>query len=259
MKNTMIAIGNFLFKYRNYLFPLYILALFLIFMPPSSEPGTGLLRVIALLLALSGLVLRAVVIGYVYIKRGGVNKKVYADDLVTTGMFSLCRNPLYVGNMLIYAGEFLMFGNLACFIIGVLSFWFIYECIIAAEENYLRNKFGAAYDAYCKETPRWILMLNRFPEAKKGMKFNFKKVFLKDYPTMLSTISVLAAIELWRLASNGIQSDEVGNVEFLVAAVAALVVASVIIRVLKKRESRKRDADLQQLARAEGEGMKTPE
>jgi protein-S-isoprenylcysteine O-methyltransferase Ste14 len=240
MKKTMISIGNFLFKHRNYLFPAYILALFLVFMPPSSEPGTGLMRIIALVLAFAGLAIRAVVIGYAYIKRGGVNKKVYADDLVTGGMFSITRNPLYVGNMLIYAGEFLMFGNLAVFIIGVLSFWFIYECIIAAEENYLRNKFGAQYEAYCKDVPRWALKLDRFPEAKKGMKFNIKRVFQKDYSTMLSTIAVLAAIEFWRLAANGIQSNEQNNFIFLLAAVIVLVIAASLIRFFKKKEAAKR-------------------
>ena len=259
MKKTMISIGNFLFKHRNYLFPIYILVLFLIFMPPSSEPGTGLMRIVALLLAFAGLAVRAVVIGYAYIKRGGVGKKVYADDLVVEGMFSICRNPLYVGNMLIYAGEFLMFGNLAVFIIGVLSFWFIYECIIAAEENYLRNKFGAKYDAYCKEVPRWRLLLGRFGEAKKGMSFNIKRVFQKDYSTMLSTIAVLAAIEFWRLATNGIQADEQGNVSFLIAAVAVLVIAASLIRFFKKKESAKRDQTIKAAQAAEAEGMKAPE
>ena len=65
----------------------------------------------AVLIAMSGLAVRGVVIGLAYIKRGGLNKKVYAANLVTEGMFSVCRNPLYVGNMLIYTGEFLMFGN----------------------------------------------------------------------------------------------------------------------------------------------------
>ena len=259
MKNIMISIGTFLFKYRNYLFPAYILALFLVFMPPSSEPGTGLMRIVAVILALAGLGVRAVVIGYAYIKRGGVNKKVYADDLVTEGMFSICRNPLYVGNMLIYAGEFLMFGNLAVFVIGVLSFWFIYECIIATEENYLRNKFGERYDAYCKNVPRWAMLLGRFSEAKKGMKFNIKRVFQKDYSTMLSTIAVLAAIEFWRLATNGIQADEEGNVGFLVAAVAVLVIAASLIRYFKKKESAEKARAAKAAKDAEAEGMKSPE
>lgn len=259
MKKTMISIGDFLFKYRNYLFPAYILVLFLIFMPPSSEPGSGLLRIIAVLLAISGLAVRGIVIGYIYIKRGGLNKKVYADDLVTTGMFSLCRNPLYVGNMLIYAGEFLMFGNLACFLIGVLSFWFIYECIIAAEEKFLRNKFGDAYDAYCKDVPRWVPLIHRFAEAKKGMKFDFKKVFQKDYSTMLSTIVVLAAIEFWRLANGGIQPDEEGSVLFLSITVAVLVIAATLIRVTKKRDAKKRESARSQLQKAEGEGMQSSE
>jgi protein-S-isoprenylcysteine O-methyltransferase Ste14 len=189
MKRIMISIGNFLFKYRNFLFPLYILALFLLFSPPAnqingSKSAQLIQDLVAILIALSGLAVRGIVIGLAYIKRGGLNKKVYAANLVTEGMFSVCRNPLYVGNMLIYAGQFLMFGNHPCFAIGVLSFWFIYECIIAAEENYLRNKFGPAYDEYCRDVPRWMPKLSKLGEATTGMKFDWKKVIFKDYSTM---------------------------------------------------------------------------
>lgn len=239
MKRIMISIGNFLFKYRNSLFPLYILTLFLLFRPPvsqirGSESAENIQDLAAVLIALSGLAVRGIVIGLAYIKRGGRNKKVYAVNLVTEGMFSVCRNPLYVGNMLIYTGQFLIFGNHWCFFIGVASFWFIYQCIIAAEENYLREKFGTAYDEYCRDVPRWMPKLSKLGEATTGMKFDWKKVIFKDYPTMCSTLIFLAAIQLWEVLANyGFQHHQ-REVYGLSAAVVVIAFIALAVRTIKK-------------------------
>ena len=241
----MIAIGNFLFKHRNYVFPLYILGLFVVFLtfgPPKneldgSETAESLLDLAAVIVALTGLTVRGIVIGLAYIKRGGLNKKVYADNLVTEGMFSVCRNPLYVGNMLIYTGEFMMFGNLWCLLTGVLSFWFIYECIIAAEENFLHNKFGAAYEEYCKDVPRWLPMLSKIPEATAGMKFDWKKVIFKDYSTMCSTLVILACIQLWEIFADFSFMDNKVEVYGLVGFIIAILTAAFAVRVAKKSAS----------------------
>ena len=239
MKKIMILIGNFLFKYRNSLFPLYILALFLLFRPPISQiwgssAAASIQDLVAVAIALSGLAVRGIVIGLAYIKRGGLNRKVYAANLVTEGMFSVCRNPLYVGNMLIYTGQFLMFGNHWCLLVGVASFWFIYECIIAAEENYLREKFGAAYVEYCRDVPRWLPRLSKLGEATAGMKFDFKKVIFKDYPTMCSTLIFLASIQLWKvLASSGFQQHP-QVVYSLATGVIVVALAALAVRTVKK-------------------------
>lgn len=197
----MIKIGNFLFCYRNKVFPLIILALFLLAIPPTQLLGNENLEyakeIIAIALALSGLAVRGIVIGFVYIKRGGLNKKVYAENLVTQGMFSLCRNPLYLGNMLIYAGVFVMHGDLLVMLLGIGVYWFIYHCIIYAEENYLQNKFGSAYADYCKDVPRWIPLITQLNEARAGMCFNWRRVFLKDYSTFASTTVTLCLVKIY--------------------------------------------------------------
>ncbi len=191
----------------------------------------------AVAIALSGLAVRGIVIGLAYIKRGGLNKKVYAANLVTEGMFTVCRNPLYVGNMLIYAGQFLMFGNYPCLAIGVLSFWFVYECIIAAEENYLRKKFGRAYDEYCRDVPRWIPRLSKIGAATSGMKFDWKKVIYKDYPTMTSTLIFLACIQLWKaLVQRGFSQNQT-EAFGLIIAVILISLTALIIRTIKKSPS----------------------
>ncbi|MEO5915259.1 MAG: isoprenylcysteine carboxylmethyltransferase family protein [Luteolibacter sp.] len=235
MKAIMISIGNFLFKYRNFLFPLYILALFLLFRPPATHGYPQPLQdLAAVAVALSGLAVRGIVIGLAYIKRGGLNKKVYAANLVTEGMFSVCRNPLYVGNMLIYAGQFLMFGNYPCFAIGVLSFWFIYECIIAAEEYYLRDKFGPAYDEYCRDVPRWMPKLSKISEATAGMKFDWKKVLYKDYSTMSSTLTILAFIQLWKVLAHRGFSQSHTEVYSLIGAIVLISLIAFAVRTIKK-------------------------
>ena len=59
---------------------------------------------VGIAVTLSGQTLRALTVGLVYIKRGGKKKQVYAEKLVQSGIFSHCRNPLYLGNLLILAG-----------------------------------------------------------------------------------------------------------------------------------------------------------
>jgi protein-S-isoprenylcysteine O-methyltransferase Ste14 len=197
----MISIGNFLFKWRNKLFPVVILLLFLSAVPPHEIAGKRSLEIIkdcfAILAVFSGIAIRAVVIGYAYIKRGGMKKKVYAGDLVTGGMFGVCRNPLYVGNVLIYSGVFIMHGAPIVVLGGIGLYLFIYQCIIYAEEAYLENKFGDAYRAYCKDVPRWIPRFSNFRAASEGMEFNMQRVLVKDYTTIANAIIALALIECY--------------------------------------------------------------
>ena len=78
-----------------------------------------------------------VTIGLAYIIRGGKNKKVYAEDLVTTGIFAHCRNPLYVGNILMLAGVGILSNSLLYVVIMIPFFLFVYQAIVLAEENFL--------------------------------------------------------------------------------------------------------------------------
>jgi len=199
-KRLWIRIGDFFFKYRNVFFPISLIALFVAFPPPNQYLGNETLEefkdAVAIIVTLSGLFFRAAVIGFAYIKRGGINKKVYAENLVTEGFFGVCRNPLYVGNMLIYIGIFLFHGHPAVFLIGTVGYWLIYESIIAAEEFFLRGAFGPGYQAYCRDVPRWIPNFQRLERATKGIAFSFKRVLIKDYTTIANAVIALLLLEL---------------------------------------------------------------
>jgi len=200
-KTTWIVIGDFFFKYRNKIFPVILIGLFVGFKPTdNSFPGLPAgfnTDWLAIVITASGLACRAIVIGFAYIKRGGLKKQVYAEHLVTTGFFGVCRNPLYIGNMLIYAGVFLMHGNPYVVVFGTASYYIIYESIIAAEEYFLRGEFGDEYAAYCRDVPRWLPKFSRFKHATEGMRFNIRRVIIKDYPTIANAVIALMGLELY--------------------------------------------------------------
>jgi protein-S-isoprenylcysteine O-methyltransferase Ste14 len=234
-KSTLVLIGDFFFKWRNYVFPVILLILFLGFRPaPGLSAGTSLHVWLALAIIMAGLVVRFATIGWAYIKRGGQDKKVYADTLVTTGYFELCRNPLYVGNLMIYAGTCLLHGNPWVVAGGTAIFLFVYIAIVAAEEHFLRAKFGAEYDAYTARVARWMPALSRHGVATEGMRFSLNRAVTKDYSTIGSTaISVIAVllIEVFWWNRTGFAHA----VWWAAAAAAVLAVCGYAVRSYKLR------------------------
>ncbi len=190
-----VQYGNFLFKYRNTLFPVILIPLLLILKPAPVHEGSFWSvwsDLIGWCIAILGQLIRVAVIGLVYIVRGGRNHKVYADDLVTDGIFSHCRNPLYVGNLLILFGLFIIHNNPWVYLLGIPFFLTSYMAIVAAEEFFLGNKFGEDYQRYCRSTNRWLPRLKGLSSTFRSLKFHWKRVVAKDYSSF--SYWVLAAI-----------------------------------------------------------------
>jgi protein-S-isoprenylcysteine O-methyltransferase Ste14 len=81
-------------------------------------------------------------------------------ELVVTGFYRYVRNPIYVGVILIFLGHFLWFGYWSLLTYTLLSFLGVHLFIVLYEEPALKKKFGASYEEYLKNVPRWI---PRFP------------------------------------------------------------------------------------------------
>jgi len=194
--SLLVRCGAFFFRFRDALFPLALVALFSTFrpvFPRGSERLDNWLDLLGVGTALAGQALRAVVIGYAYIRRGGKDRRVYADRLVTDGFFRHSRNPLYLGNLLVLAGLFMIHNNWWVYAIGVPFFLFAYSSIVAAEEAFLRAKFGAEYEQYCRRVNRWLPDLRGWRESVKDMQFAWRRVVLKEYgSTYAWTASALA-------------------------------------------------------------------
>lgn len=76
--------------------------------------------------------------------------------LVTYGVFSWSRNPLYNGNFLIWMGFVVISGVLWFLPIAILLFAIEYSFIVRYEEGVLESIFGEEYLAYKRRTPRWL-------------------------------------------------------------------------------------------------------
>ena len=78
-----------------------------------------------------------------------------SDKLVTSGIFALTRNPMYVAFGLVLLGEFLIQPNwilLAYLITGIGLF----HRQVVREEDYLGQHYGEEYRAYCKRVQRYL-------------------------------------------------------------------------------------------------------
>jgi protein-S-isoprenylcysteine O-methyltransferase Ste14 len=221
----LVRIGAFFFKTRNVVFPLVYLPLILLTPPHrflGREDAEWALDAAGLLVAFSGQLLRAVVIGLKYIHRGGKNKKVHADDLVTEGIFAHCRNPLYVGNMMILTGLFMVHNNPWVYLVGIPFFAIAYLAIVAAEEQYLERKFGAHYEEYCSRVPRFAMNLEGLKATLGSFEFDWRRVLRKDYGTIFSTATLAIVLLGGELLFGG------GGVAARTAVIAGCAVEAVI-------------------------------
>ena len=84
--------------------------------------------------------------------------------LITTGPFALVRNPLYLGNMLLYAGVGIMSMALFPWLLAGAVAWFYlqYYLIVTQEEEYLQERFGSAYEHYRRHVPRFLPRLTPY-------------------------------------------------------------------------------------------------
>ena len=79
-----------------------------------------------------------------------------ASKLVTSGIYSISRNPMYVGNAIVLAGIAVWFGS-ALNIVPLATFMaYIDRVQIAAEEQALAVIFGDDYAMYCQRVRRWL-------------------------------------------------------------------------------------------------------
>ncbi len=76
--------------------------------------------------------------------------------LITTGMFQICRHPMYLGMVLILSGLAIFMGSFTPFII-VIIFAFLMELVfVRKEERMLKQQFGPTWDAYKNKVRKWV-------------------------------------------------------------------------------------------------------
>jgi protein-S-isoprenylcysteine O-methyltransferase Ste14 len=138
--------------------------------------------------------------------------KVGGTFLIISGPFAYVKNPLYLGNILMYFGFGIM--SLALFpylqIVALIFFYFQYHVIISREEGYLREQFGEEYSKYYKAVPKLIPTV--FPYRNKNLEqpeFNFKAGFRSERRTLQAfAITTLLLLVFWYFNLNKILVDK---------------------------------------------------
>jgi len=227
----MIKLGRYFFRYRNVVGPSVLLVV-LLFCTPRHVWGDPKLDawmdLAGACIVGMGLAVRAITIGYEYIVRGGRNKEVFADRLVQGGVYAHTRNPMYLGNGLIALGCMLIINAPEFYLIALPLIVLVYAAIILAEEAYLRGKFGGQFDAYCARVPRILPKVSGFAESVRDMRFNWRRVLVKDYTTIFVSLLLVMFLSVFDdfhiLGSSALPAVEAALMVLVPWAVLYLVV-----------------------------------
>ena len=235
MGARLVELGNFSFKYRGYMLPIAVILLMIpsphLFADPAVAGFAGFL------VAVVGQAARIANVGLAYIIRGGKDHKVYAEELVTSGLYSHVRNPMYVGNFFLVIGLAIASNSWVFALVGVPLSLGMHKAIVAAEEHFLRNKFGAQFDAYSASVPRWVPRLRGLARTVSGMHFEWRRVVEKEYAATFDWFSAVAVVVLLNLWRSDLLDDREGLTAAMVIVIALRIVLWFAARQLKRTSS----------------------
>jgi protein-S-isoprenylcysteine O-methyltransferase Ste14 len=227
--------GDRLFRWRGQL-PLLLLPLFLLGLadarlPATLSPLTRAWQLGSLVIALAGLAIRVAAIGTA---PAGTSERSTtrprASALRTTGLYSLVRHPLYIGNTLTAVG-------FACFtttwylpvLVALLGILY-HERIAAREEVFLEERFGDEFRRWADRVPAALPRWSAF--VPSATPFVWRRVLGREFHGLLVIGAVMFVLDLVRsaLASGRLVLAPFWTAFFLLTAAIFSVCA-----VLKKR------------------------
>ena len=187
-----IKTGNWLFKYRSYL-PVSLFVLYyvgLIQMDTSLELFQQYNWLIfCFCISLLGQFIRIISVGKVPIGTSGRNtKQQKAVSVNISGIYSIVRHPLYLGNYFMWLGMFLLIPIIWLQIVFSLIYWVYYERIMIAEEDFLRYKFSSDYTNWAARTPAFIPSFKRF--VKNPLPYKYKNIIRREYTSLSAMIII---------------------------------------------------------------------
>ena len=199
LKNHFETSGQWLFRWRSYLPAVLLLPL--IFAATDFERPWGrhdvqeFWELFCIAVTLLGLTVRVLVAGFVPGGTSGRNtKKQVADSLNTTGIYSVCRHPLYLGNFLVALGWAMFYHDGWLIAVFCMAFWLYYERIMMTEEAFLREKFGDEFRTWAAQTPAFIPQLRKW--KKPELRFSVRTMIRREYLTFVGAMLVFVTLEL---------------------------------------------------------------
>jgi protein-S-isoprenylcysteine O-methyltransferase Ste14 len=181
--------GNWLFRHRSFLPIAIVLVGWAMYLRRELHPEEFPLFLpeyeyiylaVAIAVGLLGLAVRVFTVGFSPRNTSGRNTKVVqlADTLNQTGIYSVVRHPLYLGNLLMWLGPALVTANGWFILAFCFLYWVYYERIMFAEEQFLRKKFGEVYLQWSYGVPAFLPNFSNFTPS--NFPFSWKKVLKKE-------------------------------------------------------------------------------
>ena len=221
-------IGPFFFRWRGYLFlfllPIILLSFIGFSYPIGSHAIDVLWEVGCFLISLLGLSVRVVTIGTV--PRGTSGRRTSerkADVLNTTGIYSIVRHPLYLGNYLMALGASLFPRTWFLPIIVSLAFILHYERVIFSEEEYLESKFGDEFRAWAAKFP---IIIPRFKDYQPPkLPFSWKVALGREFHGLFGIIGIFFGLDIIGdlIVFKRIQFDPLWTALFIIGLVFFLI------------------------------------
>ncbi|OUV76201.1 MAG: hypothetical protein CBC83_00895 [Flavobacteriales bacterium TMED123] len=226
--------GNLLFKYRGQ-FPIILFLIAIPFVNATdyftiTEANEKIYTLISFALSFLGFLIRFYTIGTTPKGTSGRNtKQQVADVLNSTGIYSMLRHPLYLGNYLIWIGIASYVFSFLFIIIISLVFWLYYERIMFAEERFLENKFGDEYLNWSNKIPAFIPRISNFTPS--NIPFSFITVLRREYSGVLACVLGFCFVEV-------LKNNKMGQELFsdkMVYVLGITLVLSFVLRTLKRK------------------------
>ena len=226
--------GNWLFKRRSWLPAFMIIAGIVIMYLGNRQAILFDMRdeLIFMGVSLLGQVIRILTVGFTPKNTSGrntVNGQI-ADELNVTGIYSLLRHPLYLGNFFMWLGPVLFLRSICFTIIFVLLYWLYYERIMFAEEQFLRRKFGELYDKWSETVSSFIPY--SFKYIPPDLPFSVRNVLKREYNSFVNIFVIFALLDLFR---NYFLSERIYFTEMWVWLFASSGVIWLVVRTIEKR------------------------
>ena len=199
LREELEGSGRWLFRWRGYL----PLALFVPVIAGTSDAAmTGgprsdaLWEAICVAVSLVGLAIRIATVGHA---PGGTSGRrtvggPSALALNTSGLYSVVRHPLYLGNYFQWLGVAMLPHNAWVVITVSLIFWLYYERIMFAEEEYLRRSFPVEFPAWSAETPAFIPDVVRWKTA--ALPFCWRTAIQREYSGVFALVAAFAFVSM---------------------------------------------------------------
>jgi protein-S-isoprenylcysteine O-methyltransferase Ste14 len=179
---SVTRLGGWLFRQRTWL-PLPLAAALVLIPPTESEPAAPF-WIGGLALILAGESLRLWSVHHI-----GAVSRTRSDrlgPLISTGPFALLRNPLYVGNIALWAGFTVSAHLLWLAPLVILLLACEYHAIVRWEEELLAARLGDSYRQYVTRVPRWLPSWTDSAVSASNAAFSWRQTLFSERGTLIA-------------------------------------------------------------------------